>query len=372
MSRKHPPYVNGYIDCRGKARWQFRRKGFPKVPLPGLPYSAEFMKAYAAALEATSKPSLLVTQAGADRVIPRSIRALAAEYYKSAAYKALKPITQGVYRNIIEKFCREVGEDGKPHGDRNAATMPQDKLEQIIGRRADKPESANGLLKVVREMMKVAVKLKWRRDDPTQGIKKIKPKSRNLGGKVEKGFHCWSDAEIAKFEERHAIGTKARLALALGKYTGQARQDVVAMGEQHIEDEILNWVRLKTAESTGLELAIPVHPELRKIIDATPSGHLTFLATEFGAPFTPAGFGNWFRDRCNEAGLPKHCAFHGLRKAAATRLIDAGCDVVETAAITGHASLKELQRYIETRNRKKAALRAHFKVVGGRTEGEQK
>ena len=89
------------------------------------------------------------------------------------------------------------------------------------------------------------------------------------------------------------------------------------MGEQHIsrehdpehdcEVEILNWVRMKTEDKTGFELAIPVHPELRRIIDATPSGHLTFLVTEFGAPFTAAGFGNWFRDRCNEAGL-KHCS----------------------------------------------------------------
>ena len=68
------------------------------------------------------------------------------------------------------------------------------------------------------------------------------------------------------------------------------------------------------------------------------------------------------RTWCNEAGLP-HCTFHGLRKAAATRLIDAGCDVVEAAAITGHASLKELQRYIETRDRKKAARRAMAKLV---------
>ena len=89
--------------------------------------------------------------------------------------------------------------------------------------------------------------------------------------------------------------------MALGLYTGQARQaDVIRMGEQHIsrECEILNWVRMKTENKTGFELAIPVHPELRRIIDATPSKHLTFLMTEFGAPFTAAGFGNWFRDRC--------------------------------------------------------------------------
>jgi integrase len=86
--------------------------------------------------------------------------------------------------------------------------------------------------------------------------------------------------------------------------------------------------------------------------------------TEHQRPFTAAGFGNWFRDRCNEAGLPQ-CSFHGLRKAAATRLIDAGCDVVEAASITGHASLKELQRYIETRDRKKAARRAMNKLISG-------
>ena len=56
--------------------------------------------------------------------------------------------------------------------------------------RADKPDSANGLRKVLREMMKVAKSLGWREDDPTQGVKKIKPKKKG-------GFHRWTDAEIA-------------------------------------------------------------------------------------------------------------------------------------------------------------------------------
>ena len=42
-------------------------------------------------------------------------------------------------------------------------------------------------------------------------------------------------------------------------------------------------------------------------------GVKTFLVTEYGKPFTPAGFGNWFRQRCDEAGLPQ-CSAHGLRK----------------------------------------------------------
>ena len=258
---------------------------------------------------------------GSDRVKPRSIHALAIAYYDSAAFNALKPITQGVYRSIIERFCRETDGDGSPNGDKSVVTMNSRNVEQLMEARTAKPDSANGLRKVLREMMKVAVKLEWRDTDPTLGVKKIKPKK--LGG-----FHRWFDAEIAQFEARHPVGSRARLAMALGLYTGQARQDVVLMGEQYItreydpeldrEIEVLNWVRKKTEDKTGLELAIPVHPELRRIIDATPSKHLTFLVTKLGAPFSVAGFGGWFRDQCDEAGL-RHCSFHGLRKAAATR-----------------------------------------------------
>jgi integrase len=353
MMRRPPKHVQGFIDRHGKPRFYLRRKGYPRLPLPGLPWSPEFMAAYHKAM--AEKPVLSI---GADRVVPRSIRALAIAYYDSAAFKALDAdSTQGVYRNIIDRFCREIDKAGKPCGDKSAVTMKSHHIEKLMEARADKPDSANGLRKVLREMMKVAKKLGWRDDDPTQGVKKIKPKK--MGG-----FHRWTEAEITKFEERHAIGSRARLAMALGLYTGQARQDVILMGEQHVTDEVLDWVRKKTEDKTGFELAIPVHPELRKIIDATPSGHLNFLVTEFGKPFTAAGFGNWFRDQCNAAGL-KHCSFHGLRKAAATRLADAGCDPIEIAAITGHASLKEVERYTKTRDRRKAAQRAMGKLRTG-------
>jgi hypothetical protein len=268
--RKQPKFVHGYIDVRGKARFYFRRTGRPKVPLPGLPWSPEFMAKYQE-LMAARKPEL---QIGADRIVPRSLRALAVAYYDSAAFRALKPVTQGVYRNIIERFCRQTDKDGQAYGDKSAVTMKSTNVEKIMEARADKPDSANGLRRVLREMMKVAKKLGWRDDDPTQGVSKIKPKKKG-------GYHRWADAEIAKFEERHAVGGRARLAMALGLYTGQARQDVILMGEQHIiseydpdqdrEIEILNWVRKKTEDKTGLELAIPVHPELRRIIALSPS-----------------------------------------------------------------------------------------------------
>ena len=71
--------------------------------------------------------------------------------------------------------------------------------------------------------------------------------------------------------------------------------------------------------------------------------HMTFLVTEFGKPYSVAGFGNRFRDWCDQAGL-KHCSAHGLRKALATELANNGATAHEIMAVTGHQSLAEVER----------------------------
>jgi integrase len=100
-----------------------------------------------------------------------------------------------------------------------------------------------------------------------------------------------------------------------------------------------------------------------------PTFLLGWLMTEHGAPFTPMGFSNWWRVRCNEAGLP-HCVFHGLRKAAATRLANAGCSVDQVKAITGHRSLSEVARYTKAADQRRLARQALD--IQLRTESEQK
>jgi integrase len=112
---------------------------------------------------------------------------------------------------------------------------------------------------------------------------------------------------------------------------------------------------------TGTELTIPVHPALSGVIAETPTHNLTFLTTQFGKPFTAAGFGNWFREQCDVAGL-SHCSAHGLRKAAARRLAEAGCTEHEIAAITGHASLREIVRYTKAADQKRLAQAAMIKI----------
>jgi hypothetical protein len=48
---KLPPHINGFVDRYGRARYYVRRPGHKNVRLPGLPWSPEFMTAYAEAVE---------------------------------------------------------------------------------------------------------------------------------------------------------------------------------------------------------------------------------------------------------------------------------------------------------------------------------
>ena len=335
VMRRLPKYVHGFVDRHGKPRFYFRRPGFESVPLQGLPYSPEFMCAYETALAGQPRPP-------ATRDAPGTMAALALSYFGSPQFSALRSSSQYVYRRTIERL-------GKDHGDKRAADLRRDHVVKLMSRLAGKPHAANTLRRTLRNLMRHAIDIGLRADDPTRDVKAIRIKST--------GHHSWTDAEIAQFERCHPVGSPARLAHALLLYTGQRRSDVIRMGAQHVRGGIL-YVK---QDKTGVELAIPVHPDLAAVIAATPSRHLTFLTTTIGGPFAARTFAGWFRRECDKAGLP-HCSAHGLRKAAARRLAEAGCTAHEIGAITGHASLTELVRYTKAADQRRLAEAAMAKT----------
>jgi integrase len=323
MTKIRLAYIHQFVDRHGRIRRYVRLPGRKRVPLKGAPGTDEFMEIYRAAL-AGEAPRVEI---GAARTRPGTINAAVIAYYGSTNFRNLAPSTQRVRRNILERFRAA-------HGDKRVATLERRHIaEMIAAKAAMTPAAAQVLLKVIRALMQFCQSVDMRDDDPTIGVKNVKLRS--------DGIHTWSEADIAKFEKAHPIGTSARLALALLLHTGQRRSDVSRMGRQHLRDGVIHI----TQQKTGAVLAIPVHPDLADIIAATPRTSLTFLVTRGGSPFSPAGFGNWFRQKCNEAGLPKQCSAHGLRKATCRRLAEAGCSAPEIMSISGHSSLREVQRY---------------------------
>jgi len=335
MSRP-PKFVHGFIDRHGKPRFYLRRAGFKKVPLPGLPWSPEFMASYEQAL------AVQPVQVGSSRVKPGTLRALAVSYFASPAFRTKKAGTQHAYRYIIDRLCVE-------HGDKRPALLRREHVVKLIAAHAEKPGMAYAVRRSLRALMQHAVEIGMRADDPTLGVRAIPIKT--------DGYHSWTEAEIAQFEARHAIGSRARLAFALLLYTGQRRSDVVPMGRQHVTDGQI----VVRQQKTGRTVWIPIHETLASIIAETPTSNLTFVVTEHGKPYTTGSFGGWFRDQCRMAGLDG-CSAHGLRKAAARRLAEAGCSAHEIASITGHASLREIARYTEAADRRKLAVSAMAKI----------
>ena len=337
-----PPFrfVQSFIDRKtGAVFHYFRRPGYRRVRLPGLPGSREFMAAYQTALDQQPVPI------GAKRSHAGSVSAAIAAYYDSTQYfGSLAPGTQAMRRAILERF-REA------HGDKPIAGLPPKFISLTLDRM--KPFAARNWLKAIRHLMQFAVYTERCATDPTQGIKIKAPKS--------DGIYTWSEQDIATFEAAHPIGSKARLAFALLIYTAQRRSDVVRMGRQHIRDGALHVRQSKT----GAALAIPVHGELQATIDATPGDHLTFLTTRSGKPYSGNDFSEQFRAWCDEAGLPKECSAHGLRKAACRRLAEAGCSANEIAAISGHATLSEVQRYTKAVDQARMARNAMTRAENG-------
>ncbi|WP_186767240.1 tyrosine-type recombinase/integrase [Devosia ginsengisoli] len=335
-----PKGVTEFKDRHEKWHLRYRAKGQPTVYLKTRPGQDGWHEEYEAAR--AGEPEKRVRTSA--RTKPGTISALIAVYYGTPEFTGLAESSRKTYRNMLERF-REA------HGDKQVATLTRAHIKAIIGAMSATPAAANNLLDRLRILMKLAMDDEWRADDPTYRVKGFK-----LSGD---GFHTWSEDDIEKFCDHYPIGTSARLAMGLMLYTGQRRSDMVRMGWQHISGDRMRVRQLKT----DAMLSIPIHSDLAEILASAERTDLPILLTQFGKPFTANGFGNRMRKWCNAAELPE-CTSHGLRKAAARRMAEAGCSNKEIMAITGHQTDKEVTRYTKAADQIKLADRA-MKAIGG-------
>jgi site-specific recombinase XerD len=327
--------VQSFVDRHGKRRLYLRRPGFTKVALPGPLWSPAFMQAYQAALADERRPAV-----GQTRTQPGTFDALIVEYYVSTNFVGLAASTQAAYRRVIEKFRADYG--GAPVTD-----LRREHVRALVERKAaTTPTAANDLLKKLKILCRFAIERGYRDDDPTSLVRRARIKSG--------GHRTWSEDDIKKFRHTHTIGTRERLALELLLNTGQRRSDVVGMGPQHVRDGQINVRQRKT----GQVLRISLHRDLATAIEAAPGGHLTFLVARGGAAFSPDGFSNWFKKACDSAGVDADLSPHGLRKAAARRLAEAGCTTHEIMSIGGWRNIREVETYTQAVNQAKLATSA--------------
>jgi integrase len=334
VPRPRKSYVQKERNRHGKTVWYFRRGDGPRVRLPDPYESPAFNAAYIKALAGGTVDEETPT-------ISKSVKWTIERYRQSSVFTKLAMSTRRVRERILLQIIAAAGDKPITAVNRASIVASRDK-------RADRPEAANAYVKTIRAVLDFAVSIELIPTNPARDVKLIRNKT--------DGFHTWTIDEVALFEARHPVGTKARLALDIFLFTGLRRSDAVVLGKQHIRDGILS-VRTK---KTGKEVSLRLLPPLRQSIAATPTGDLTFIVTEFGKAFTSNGFGNWFRKRCEEAGVPGSA--HGLRKAAAVRAAENGATTEDLKAMFGWETSKQPDVYTKAANRAKIGIAASGKL----------
>src|SRR5262249_6235919 len=153
------------------------------------------------------------------------------------------------------------------------------------------PHQARHFLDTMRGLFRWAAKAGHVKADPTAGVEDpARPDS--------EGFPPWTDDDVTAYELAWPIGTRQRVWLDVGLYTGLRRGDAVRLGKQHVK----RGSATLTTEKTGTQVCLPILPVLQHTLDVGPCGDLAFIIGARGQPLTKESFGNKFREAAKAAG----------------------------------------------------------------------
>ncbi|MDX3927658.1 MAG: tyrosine-type recombinase/integrase [Shinella sp.] len=330
MPRKLPLHVHKQKTRHSKWVFYFRIGKGKRIRLPS-PNDPTFKAAYTAALTG-----------GAPLAVPKvhegTLQWLWDRYTtESAKWAGYSPATQKQQRLIMAKVL-------KNNGRYALSTFTQDVIQEGVDKRHETPALAANFLKVMRGMFGWGRKMRLVAVDPTIGVDAPEYKT--------DGFPAWTVDDVKAFRAKHEVGTPERLAMELMLLAGLRRSDVAVVGRQHISGRVLS---LDTAK-TGSRITIELSDELVRIIDATPRKGLHLIESSRGKPFVKEAFGNWFREKCTEAGVTKSA--HGLRKLSATLAAEGGAGSHQLMAQYGWTKLATAEIYTKGVDRKRLGIEA--------------
>jgi integrase len=334
------------VRSRGREYYYFhphrgtKRTG-KRVPLPGCPThpdgtpNAEWWAAYrklAGEPEPNSRPG--------------TFGALIAVYKASPEWAALAESTRTDWTRYLNVIVTAWGENQvravEPHHvlalrDAYADVPPADPRQHTkpLDQYRDRRASADNLLRALSSVLSWSIPRNWRPDNPCDHVKKF-----HSG----EGYPAWPMRAIEHFE-KHAPAHLWQVA-AFALYTGQRQGDVLSMLRSHISGGEVRVVQEKTRKL----LWIPLHRDLRTVMEVMSRTSTHLLTNSNGTPWTQDGFrASWQTEMSRRiyAPLRRHrLVFHGLRKSAVVMLLEAGCTTAEVAAITGQ-TLQMVEHYAE-------------------------
>jgi integrase len=342
-------YVHSFVDKTGRARYYFRHRG-KRWSLPGEPGSAEFAVRY----DELRREYLTGQPPNNVAFGPGTVGLVIEKYLVSDDYTSKAPGTQQIYRKTLDRLKKICGRA-------SIADLQERHIRQIRQRfsATSKADLAVMLLRMLWIFAKEVLAMDLGQN-PAAEIRKL----HHQGWSHEP----WPDSVIEKFEAEAQPKPNAQLALMLLLYTGQRASDVVRMRWSDYDGEGIAVRQLKT----GTPLWIPCHLRLKAVLERTDRKSEFILTTRYGKGYSAHGLCQMIRVATAQIGA-EECSAHGLRCNAAIALIEAGCEVPQVLAITGHKTFKEAQRYASHRDQKKLAKQAvaKWEVANSRTKGQR-
>lgn len=286
--------------------------------------SPQFGATYAAMLAARTRREAVQTEL----TLPKLIEL----YQKSQKYQSLKPTSRYAYDNYLRKLI-------EAFGDAPAGQIERKDIVTLVDGIADKPGAANLILSITNALYAWGRSRDHVSNDPCRDIERF-----------EVGEHQpWPESLVAD-----ALASKdrdVRLIVSLLYYTAQRIGDVMALRWADIRDGIIHLQQ----EKTGKPMTIRVHRELSKLLDQTPKRGMTVITDEVGRPMKKVAARHVLQAFARARGFK--VVPHGLRKNAVNTLLEVGCTVAETAAISGQ-SLQMIEHYAKRRSSEKLSTSA--------------
>jgi hypothetical protein len=266
------------------------------------------------------------------RANPKSFASLITAYRESPEWEQLSASTKegwSIYHRRIAAFW----------GDLEVRGVEAPHVCALRDRFKKQPATANATLRCLSSLLSWSIPRGWRKDNPCEHVPKLK------GGDP---YEAWPIelVRVAEDELRRDLWWAAGLAL----YSGQRQEDCLVMRWDAISDGVMSVIQGKT----GKRVWVPVHRELRNLLGEIPKRALTILTSTEGTPWTTHGFKASWRKNLPSAIKERGYVFHGLRKSAVVRLLEAGCTTAEVQAITGQ-SVEMVELYAKDVNTRKLA-----------------
>ncbi|PTM75830.1 tyrosine recombinase XerC [Cereibacter johrii] len=255
-------------------------------------------------------------------------------------------------RSQLRRLCAMPTDDGGGIYGEYDMCAPRSAFIAARDQWSDKPGEANNLIKSVSAMYRWAIdEAELLAENPVKGIKKLAMKGEGAAPKTPE--------DLKKFRDRHPLGTTAHLWLTLQMFTACRVDDARKLGRRHeVERAGEMWLDSQPGKKGSAPVSIPMMAPLLRAVRAQKVQGATYLLTDYGKPLSTAeSLRNRVRKWCAAAGIEGKSS-HGIRKAVAELLAEAGCSQHQIMAIMAHTQAKTSEIYTKGAQRRLLAADA--------------